>query len=526
MKAANVNEDTETKSGLTPAQVRDELKTVNDRVEQVENALEDHPWQAEIEELKTAIANVSQFAGEADDQPWQGLIDKVNERVDELAAKTALGTMGDNKLDAAPAGFKTIIDKVADSPTYKAMFDAEGRPTHAAAPMGGWSKPLQIKSFAAAREEMKTVTPVTLSDLAGLNLEVYRPGILTPPMWAMRLGQRIPSQIVRGATTYTVVKEDGASVYGAWTSTLAAAIDGSPTATNEATLAEVDGLPDIGILKFWNSDDSLAGEAAIVSINTTTKVVTVTTDALDFDLASGSRVTCENYGVVAEEGTKGAGWVGIGNASFTLKMIPVIIPTSENALATVTGLRSFIEGKAPMRDLRNMSRHLLYGDDGATQLQGLTTYTGAQTYSWSGGVAGDNQVDAIIRSAALIPWTGLISVIMKQADMPDLWTLKGDDGHYLQSGNFGNFSLNLIGGSWYLGAFELFHDDAVTSGDFIPINFAEASELADADMANLQWGYINTDFQENIIRCRYEALRAHAIKSVEAYVSAQWDGAP
>jgi len=525
MCAMNIDEDTETKSGVTPAQVRDQLKTVADRVEQVENALDDHPWQTEIEELKTAIANVSQFAGEADNQPWEGLIDKVNERVDELAAKTALGTMGD-KLDGAPEGFKTIVDNVANSPTYKSMFDAEGRPTRSAAPMSGWSKPTSIKSFAAARAEEKAVTPVSLSDLSGLNLTAYRPGIVTPPMWAMRLGERIPSQIVRGATSYTVVKEDGASVYGAWTSTLDGALNGDPTPVSTCTLNEIAGLPDIGVLKFWNSDDSLAGEAAIVSINTGTKVVTVTTNAIDFDLASGSRVTCENYGVIAEKAAKPSGWVGIGNDSFSMKMIPVIIPTTENALATVTGLRSFIEGKAPMRDMRNMSRHLLYGDDSSIQLQGLTTYTGAQTYSWSDGVAGDNQVDAIIRSASLIPWTGLISVIMKQADMPDLWTLKGDDGHYLQSGNFGNFSLSLIGGSWYLGAFELFHDDAVTSGDFIPINFAEASEIADADMANLAWGYEDDDFSKNIIRCRYEALRAHAIKSVEAYVSAQWDGAP
>jgi hypothetical protein len=132
-----------------------------------------------------------------------------------------------------------------------------------------------------------------------------------------------------------------------------------------------------------------------------------------------------------------------------------------------------------------------------------------------------------MRAANLIPWTtGPIGVIMSQVDLPNLTLQKGSDGHYLRTGNFGMVPLNMVGQAWFLGPYELVFDYANATTHFTVINWADASELVDQDTASLMMGYINDDFERNIVRFRYEATMAHAIKSTQAYIVGTWDAAP
>jgi hypothetical protein len=451
----------------------------------------------------------------------------MQDQVDALQSGAALLT---HKSADQPMGLKAITQQITETDLYKAIFDAEtGRksaqlPTVMQIGRGNWTERTSIPSFAAAG--FKAPSPVVISDMAGGTTEVFRPGIHEQRDWAMDIMSRIPTVITRNATTYTVPRETLPSRYGAWKTTLAANIDGSPTPKSTATLTDTEGCMNGSVHRFWSATDTLLGSAVVVSFDPATDIVTYVTNSLTFDATAGWKVTSENYAAIAELGEKPNAFVGSANESFTLKTIPSILPTTVNALNTIQGLQALIERKLPMRDRRNMSRHLIYGDNTADELQGLRTYTGAQSYSWSSGVSGDNQLDAIMRAINLIPWGVPIAVIMNQLDLDALQLLKGSDGHYLTSGNMGMVTLTQIGPSWYLGPYELVFDYAVESGDFTPINFGGASEIADQDTASLQWGYIDDDFVKNIIRARYEATRAHAIIDPGEYVVAEWDAAP
>lgn len=513
-------EETQTPTVDTSA-IKTEMDGIKSRLDEVGAALKGTPSATEITNLKAQIdavnASVADIPGN-----YKGLIDALEKRVDELQTGAAL--LGSKAADQ-PAGIKAITQAVMDSPIYKSIFDGDtGKRGNQICAANTYSGRTPIESFAAAG--FKAPSPVVISDMAGGSLTAYKPGTVEAREFDMNIASRIPTVIVSGASTYAVPKETLPSRYGAWKSTLSANIDGDPTPKSTATFTDVDGLMVGSTVRFYSATDTVLGSSTVVSIDTGTKIVTFTTNSLDFDATSGWKVTSENYGVSAELATKPSGFVGTANVEFALKMLASIIPTTVNALNTVQGMQALIERKLPLRHMRNLSQHLIYGDDSAGQLQGLRTYTGAQTSLWSSGVSGDNQVDAVMRAANLIPWGAMTSVIMAQADLPSLYLLKGSDGHYLRTGNFGMVPLTQAGASWFLGPYELVFDQAVVSGDFTVINLALASEIADQNTASLMWGYINDDFSQNIIRARYEATLTHAILDTNEYVVAEWDAAP
>ncbi len=479
---------------------------------------------AEIKTLKGVIDTVKESM---EDLPghYEKQLKAIGDQVDAFQTGAALGSMGKANV---PMGMKVITQQVMDSPTYKSMMSKSGEKYNqlktSAHSNGNWTERTEIESFAAAG--YKAPSPVVVSDMAGTDTDVRRPGVLEAREWAMGIRSRIPSVITAGALTYTVAKETLPSRYGAWKTTLAANINGDPTPVSTATLTDVEGILRGAVHRFYNASDVQIGSAVVVSWDTGTKVVTYVTNSLDFDATSTWKVTSENYAAVAELAEKPNQFLGSATESFTLRMIPSILPTTVQALNTIQGMAAMIERKMPLRFDRNLSRHLIYGDNSADELQGLRTYSGAQSSLWSSGVSGDNQVDAVMRAINMIPWGVPIDVLMTQLDLPALTLLKGADGHYMRTGSFGQVPLTQIGLSWFLGSHELVFDYSVASGDFMPINWAGASEIADQNTASLMWGYIDDDFVKNIIRARYEATLAHAILDAQEYVVAEWDGAP
>jgi hypothetical protein len=480
---------------------------------------------AEIKSLKKTIDTIKEsmadFPGHYEKQ-----LKAIGDQVDAFQTGAALASVGKAN---APHGANAMVQKVMDSPQYKSMLEQDSGGKYkqiktSAHSDGNWTERIAIESFAAAG--IKAPAPVVISDMAGTDTDVRRPGTLEQRDWAMNVRSRIPSVITAGAATYTVPKETLPSRYGAWKTTLAASINGDPTPTSTATLTDVEGIMRGSVHRFYNASDVLLGSAVVVSWDTGTKVVTYVTNSLDFDATSGWKVTSENYAATAELGEKPNQFVGSTTESFTLKVLASILPTTVNALNTIQGMAALIERKMPYRADRNLSQHLIYGDGSADELQGLRTYSGAQSYLWSSGVSGDNQVDALMRAINLIPWGVPIDVLMSQVDLPALTLLKGSDGHYLRTGSFGQVPLTQIGLSWFLGSHELVFDYAVTSGDFTCINWMGASEIADQNTASLQWGYIDDDFVKNIIRARSEQTLAHAILDAQEYVVGEWDAAP
>ena len=524
----NVDE-LETKGGAAPITVPSEIKTrLDEQDEKLAEALaaaKSAPSASEIKSLQETIAAIKRSV---EDLPadYSRQIKAISDQVDAFQTGAALHTAG--RADV-PSGIKAITHQIMDSEAYKSIFGIDGQrgqqavKTVVSDSYGQWSERTQIESFAAAG--YKAPSPVLISDMAGSDTTARRVGTVEARDFSMDIMSRIPSVITAGAATYAVPRETLPSRYGAWKTTLAAAVDGDPTPKSTATMTDSDGCMIGSVHRFWTGN-TLLGSAVVVSFDPSTDVVTYVTNSLDFDVPNGSTVTSENYAAIAEGSEKPNGYLQTATESFTLKTLASIIPTTVNALNTIQGMAALIERKLPMRDRRNMSRHLLYGLGTADELQGLRTYSGAQSYLWSSGISGDNQADAVMRAINLIPWGVPIDVIMSQADLMSLTLLKGSDGHYLRTGNFGQVPLSQIGLSWFLGAHELVFDYATASGDFTVINFSGASEIADQNTASLMWGYSGDDFLKNIIRARYEATRAHAIVDPNEYVVCEWDSAP
>jgi HK97 family phage major capsid protein len=520
-KALNVDE-LETKDredNSSPAKVRQELRGLKEKIEEVSAAMAGTPGAKEVKDIRSQLETVLVTVGEMDGN-WKNYTQQLEERIDELQTDAAL--LGSKAADQ-PIGIKALADEIVQSDDYKSLFDASGQKTHR---REGWGERTEVGSLGVLG--VKAASPVTISDLSGVNLQAYRPGVWTERDWMMDLWSRLPKTVVKNATSYVIPRETVASRYGAVTSTLAADIDGDPTPKSTATFADVEGFTAGTYVRFFNSTGGVLGLAKIISIDIGTKIVTFVTDSLTWNATTGWRVCSVNYGYTAEEALKPSAHLGTDNLEYTLRTLAALLPTTVNAINTIPGLEALIENKLPREWARNLSYHLLYGATASAQLQGFRTYTGAdvQSYSWSGGTLGDNRIDALVRAIMMIPWTAPISVVMSQADLPALLLLKGTDGHYIQSQSFGLMTLQQLGASWFLGPWELVFDNACVSGDFTPVNFADASEFVDQDTASLQWGYINDDFAKNIIRARYEGTVAHAVKSGQNFVIGQWDNAP
>lgn len=503
-----------------PSEIKTQLDSMTARLEEAEAAVKSVPGADEIKALADTIAAIKVTV---DDLPadYGPQLKALTEQVDKLQTGAAL-LIG--KAAGAPAGIKAITSKIAESDIYKSIFTPDGQRGPQIVGNGQWTPPTPIESYAAAR--FKAASPVVISDMAGGTTEVFRPGVVEARDWLMDIVSRIPSVITRNANKYTVPRETVLSRYGAWKSTLQDALDGDPTPKSAAKFIDTEGLMNGSVVRFYNASGVVLGSAVVVSFDPATDVVTFVTNSLTWDADAGWAVSSENYAAIAELGEKPSGSVGSANESFDLKTLATVVPTTVQALNTIMGLAALIERKMPLRARRNKSRHIIYGDGTADEMQGLRTYSGAQAYLWSSGVSGDNQVDAIMRAINLIPWGVPIAVLMSQLDLPALTLLKGSDEHYMRTGGFGQVPLTQIGLSWFLGAHELVFDYAVASGDFTPINFAGASEIADQDTASLMWGYIDKDFVNNIIRARLEETWAHAIVDANEYVVAEWDAAP
>lgn len=525
-KAINSDElDLDGDKGFDAAAIAQAMAANNEKIEEMQAALEGVKDTSEVEDLKATIAKLQTTVGNLPGS-YKGVTDALTARIDELQTDAAISTKGNA---GVPEGIKAITVAIEESDEFAALKSAGRVATPHSIPCGGkqgnFSEKVEILSLCASGG-LKAATPIVTAGVSGQNLTAYRPGVFEDQQWAMNLASRIPMIPVANAAVYTIPKETDASRYGAWSGYLTVVIDGDPTPKSTATVANADGVMIGSTHRFYDADDVLLGTSLVVSFVASTGVITYTTDSITWDMAVGGRIVSENYAVTAENTTKPSGGVGDKAVSFNLKVLASLVPTTVGALNTVPGLQQLIERKLPERHLRNLSRHLLYGDDTGDELQGFRSYTGAQTYAWSGGVVGDNRIDAIMKAVNLIPWTSGIGVVMKQSDLPALTLLKDSTGNYLRSGNFGMVPLAMVGSSWFLGPNELVFDYANAATHFTVINWADASEIADQATASLMWGYIGNDFADNVIRARYEATLAHAIKSTHAYVVGTWDAAP
>lgn len=500
-------------------ELQDLSEEVADLAAKMERLPEGAPTPAEWTALKSAVEGFKETAEKVDGD-YADALEKLKtekERIDELVTQ---------RESAEFEGYKSMAMEIMETPEFKSLIDKSGAPVH----HQGYQKRTQIKSFIGMELERRwgaKAPPVATTDVSGMIQPTYRAGVVSELEFGHDALLRIPKTTLVGTNQYVIPRETTASQGGYWTSNLTDAIDGDPTPKSTCKLDNVEALLEGTTLRFFNSTGGVIGETTIISIDDGTRVVTVTTDSLDFDADVGWQVTSTNYGVTAEGDQKPEQWLGVGTLDYNLKMLASILPTNVATLQTAVGFRQMIESRMPVRHNNNLSWHVIYGTDAAKSLQGFRTYSGAQSYLWSSGETGDHRVDAVFRAANLIPWGGgAIGVLMSQQDLPPLMLAKTDNGHYVNSELYGKIRLEMVGASWFLGPYELVFDRSVIPGDFTCVNWANASEFIDQGTANLLWGYENDDFSNNVIRARYEGTHAHAILRDSAFVVGEWDDAP
>jgi hypothetical protein len=387
------------------------------------------------------------------------------------------------------------------------------------APRSGYTDPVKIPSLLTSGQK---ATVLASSELGAAAVPVYREGILEKLQEAMDVASRLPYIPMPGAESYIIRKETVKSREGVTHTTLDVDIDGDPTPKTTATLTSVDGLAAGMYVTFFATS---AHRKKVVSFVPSTGVVTFATDALDFDMSAGGDVTFANYGTTAEEASKPYGFLEVESVTKSFQTLATIIALTNQRLNAAPSLNAWVQGKLRERARRNLSWHVLYGT-GTNSLDGFASESGAQTYAWSTGSTGDNRLDAMVRAASMIVGMGVVTFVMNKNDLFKLMLLKGSDGHYINSERFGTIPITGVSGQIYIGPYAVVVDDAVEVDEFFAIDFANASELVDQQTSQLLFGYINDDFEKNIIRARYEDALIHAILSTDAYVYGSWDNAP
>jgi hypothetical protein len=432
-------------------------------------------------------------------------VDGIRERLDRIEANSAIPR-------AKASDDSELRSAIVDSPEWAKWKSGKfGTP-------GADSVRIPIQTDVRA----KTTDPLNSTELGALAEDFYRPGIVIPQQEAIGFPNLIPRVPVGGAETYSFARETAKGRLGYVRSRLAAAVVSGAGAT--ATFDSAEGFMLGETVRFYTAGG--LETAVILSLVLSTGVVTFTA-TLNFNAAIDVDVTSERYGATAEEGDKPSGFLEFERATETIKTLAIMMGTTRQRLNNIAGLEAFIQGRMSWRQFRVLAWHLLYGDGTADELQGLTTATGVQTYTWStDGTAGDTRVDAILDANDLLETPGDRIAVMNRRDWTAILQEKSSsDGHYLNSQR-GLIGMLNTPTAKAIGDIAVVLDGALVQGDFMLMDPKNASELAQQGSAMASLGQINDDFRKNIVRVRYEEFVAHAVLDTFAYAYGQWDSAP
>jgi len=501
-------------------QAVDGLKGKVDALEEkLEKLPQDSPIPAEVTQLKGSIEKIEGILGETDNANWSGALKAMNDRLEALATQLHPAAT------EAAEELKGFAECFLDSDNLKSQLIDDPQLIKKLARLPGLNAGKSIEGLPAVTfgERLKTVDTTAVG---AVRQPTYRPGIVSDPELPRGLVNRIPRIVAPGAANWNVPRETDDGIAAYITTNASAAVDGDPTPKSAIPVDSVAGFTVGSVARVQTTGGTY--ERTVTEIDEANSELDFATDDIDFDIAEDDVVTATFFGSTGELQTKPDSGAEIELITWAFQTMALIMPMSQQVINTVAGIENWAQNKLRMRTMRNYSQHLLYGDPTTgNQLQGFSTYANAQTFTWStDGTVGDNRADAIVRASNLITWSGPQIVVLSRGDITNMNLEKTTTEAYVHSQLFGRLPLMNLNGSWFLGPWELYEDDAVTPGDFFVINLAAASEMVDQDRTSMTPGMINDDFAKNIIRWRYEEVVLHAILSTKAYVVGEWDSAP
>jgi hypothetical protein len=478
-------------------ELRDELKGLGDGA----------PTKVESGEVKSMIDG--QIAAQ-----MKAISEDVQRRIDSMEIKAQ-----QTKTSVVEPGVNDIASIVLGNDEVMAQM-REMRSQRRA----GYTKSIRIPGIVGPRS-IKDI--LGSSELEALTPRARRVATVAQLTEATDIASLVPRVGLGGKERYEYARQKEEGRLGSVATTLA-----DVTATGDADMDVVDanGIIDGSLVRVFQGATtkeffvSVAGNT--LTLFTDPTLSTPTTFGAPAS-SGGERVTTEDYGATAEEAAKPQGWDEYEEVELALKTLAQVLTVTQQRLDAVPGFQSFVERELVMRARRNMSRHLLYGDGTATQLDGLASETGAQAYLWSSGQTGDTRADAIFRAADQIHVDDgqELTVAMKKDDWTKLLTLKASDGHYVHT-NRGPVAFSDQPGARFIGTHRVVRDGKVREGDFFLAAWQLASEWPDSETDSIMLGFINDDFIKNIVRVRQEMKIGHAILRTSAYTLGNWDSQP
>lgn len=422
---------------------------------------------------------------------------------------------------AAPALFEALIA----SDAYKNEFSrgAIGRVENLPS--------ILLEELTAYEQRASTPTIIGSTAVGDATTPYYRPGIVEYPMERYGLWEFM-NKMTTDREKVEILKESEESGKGGVMNTLEVAIDGAPTAKTTCTLYNSEGFEGGMYVSFHLAAST--PRILLVSNDKATGILTFATDALTFDAAIGTKVTAEAVGATTEEALKPYGYMDVTMVEEVLKTLATMLKVTVQRMKLAPQLLQWMQTKLVKAVKRAYSWHCLYGDDAqAGQLAGFFSETGLQTFVWStGGVTGDNRVDAILKAISLIVSDGMIGLVMNKNEWQNIVLTKGTDGHYI-SRDFGPVSIVDEGpGRRRIGPHPVELDPtcryvAGTTSHVLAADFQNCHELyINPNLASFDLGMIDDDFEKNIRRARYEESAQNAILSTLNYVQINLDAAP
>lgn len=503
------------------------LEGLKGKVESLEQKIEKLPdgsaIPAELDQLKTSVTAIEGILGNTEKANWSGALKAINDRLEELATQMEpAGTETPQELKTFAEAFLDTINAAEFKHHLQQAPDLGGMKLKALSGINAGPRITGIPSLTFG-ERLKTVTT---TDVGAVRQPTYRPGIVSDPELPRGLVGRIPRVVAQGASSWVVPYETDDGIASYIQTEASAAVAGGTVAVSSIPVYSTAGFTVGSIARIITSGGTY--EEVVTGIDEANSELDFGTDEIDFDIAKDDKVVSTFFGSTGELQTKPNSGAQLDLRTWLFQTMALIMPMSQQVINTVSGIEAWAQNKLRMRTMRNYSQHLLYGDPSTgNQLQGFSTYANAQTFVWStDGVAGDNRADAIVRAADLITWPGPQTVVLSRGDITNMNLEKTTTEAYVHSTLFGRLPLMNLNGSWFLGPWELYEDDAVTPGDFFLVNFGAASEMVDQGTTSMTAGMIDDDFARNIIRWRYEEVVLHAILSTKAYVVGEWDSAP
>lgn len=194
-----------------------------------------------------------------------------------------------------------------------------------------------------------------------------------------------------------------------------------------------------------------------------------------------------------------------------------------NVLADEPQLRSIIDNELLYGLRLQEDAQILSGTGTGEDLEGVLNTSGIQTYSWSSGVVGDNQADAVRRAATLafLAYYEPTGVVMHPNDWEDIELTKNDQGTYLMAVSIQQGAEARI---WRLPVIDT---PAIAEGTVLVGAFGTGAQLYDRETASIRISEQHSDFfVRNAIVILAEQRLALAVKRPEAFVKVTLDSAP